>query len=255
LRPEDRRHEIVEMLVEQGSATLEALAEHFGVSKMTIHRDLDALEAEGRLRKLRGGATLESSGQFESDFRYRARMAGEEKARIARHAAGFVEPGMSVMVDDGSTSQALAPHLAAIRPLTVITNNLGLISELSGKPGIELIALGGNYASKFNGFFGVLTETALRDLRADMALLSSSAVSGRSAFHQDQEVLGVKRAMIASAARRYLMVDHQKFGRTALHLLADLEDFDGVVTSDALERARAEALRQDGIRLHFAEGD
>ena len=156
------------MLVEHGSATLEALAEHFGVSKMTIHRDLDALEAEGRLRKLRGGATLESSGQFESDFRYRARMAGEEKARIAQHAAGFVEPGMSVMVDDGSTSQALAPHLAAIRPLTVITNNLGLISDLSGKPGIELIALGGNYASKFNGFFGVLTETALRDLRADI---------------------------------------------------------------------------------------
>jgi len=255
LRPEGRRHEIVEMLVEHGSATLEALAEHFGVSKMTIHRDLDALEAEGRLRKLRGGATLESSGQFESDFRYRARMAGEEKARIAQHAAGFVEPGMSVMVDDGSTSQALAPHLAAIRPLTVITNNLGLISDLSGKPGIELIALGGNYASKFNGFFGVLTETALRDLRADMALISSSAVSERSAFHQDQEVLGVKRAMIASAAQRYLMVDHQKFGRTALHLLADLEDFDGVVTSDALERTRAETLRQDGIRLHFAERD
>ncbi|RYE71817.1 MAG: DeoR/GlpR transcriptional regulator, partial [Hyphomicrobiales bacterium] len=95
MKRDDRRRDIIEILVDQGTATLESLAQHFAVSKMTIHRDLDELETEGLLRKTRGGATIESSGQFESDFRYRARVAADEKRSIARRAAQFIEPGMS----------------------------------------------------------------------------------------------------------------------------------------------------------------
>ena len=146
MRPEDRRHGIIEILVHEREASLEDLAERFAVSKMTIHRDLDELEADGLLRKIRGGATMESSGRFETDFRFRERMAAEEKRSVARQAAEFLEPGMSVMVDDGSTSQTLAPFLIDKRPLTVITNNLALISALAGAGGIELIALGGTYS-------------------------------------------------------------------------------------------------------------
>lgn len=253
MKPEDRRHEIVELLVEEGSATLEALARRFEVSHMTIHRDLDELENEGLLRKVRGGATIEASGQFESDFRYRARSAADEKRRIARRAAEFVEPGMSVMIDDGSTSQNLVPFLIDKRPLTVITNNMAVIADLTGAAGIETIALGGTYSKKFNGFFGVITEQALANLRADVVLLSSSAIEGTTAFHQDQEVLAVKRRMIDSSAQRYLMADHEKFGRTALHLFTDLGVFDGVVTSNELAAEKARALHDRGIRLHYAE--
>lgn len=255
MKAENRRHNIVELLFDAGTVALDDLARQFGVSQMTIHRDLDALEAEGLLRKIRGGATIEASGHFESDFRYRSRMAAEEKRQIARHAAGFIEPGTSVMVDDGSTSQMLLPFLIEKRPLTVITNNLALILGLAGQAGIDLISLGGNYSRKFNGFFGVLTERALEGMRADTVLLSSSAIAGQLAFHQDQEVLGVKRRMIASAAKRYLMVDHQKFGRTALHLLADLTSFDGVVTTDVLSDDKARALQGADIKLHFANGE
>lgn len=255
MKQEDRRHEIVELLIAEGTASLDDLAARFAVSKMTIHRDLDDLEGQGLLRKVRGAATIEASGQFESDFRYRSRIAAEEKRRIARAAASFVEPGTSIMIDDGSTSQSLAPFLIERRPLTIITNNLALIIELTGVAGIELISLGGTYAKKFNGFFGVLTEKALSGLRADAALLSSSAIEGRTAFHQDQEVLEVKRRMIASSARRYLMADHRKFGRTALHLLSDLGAFDAVVTTRALDAATADALGRDGIKLHFVEDE
>ena len=253
MKPEDRRDDIVEFLVELGSASVQDLSQRFGVSKMTIHRDLDELEREGLLRKVRGGATIEASGHFESDFRYGARMAAEEKRRVAERAAEFVEPGMSVMVDDGSTSQNVVGALIERRPLTVITNNLAVTEGLSGASGIELITLGGTYSRKFNGFFGVLTLSALATLRADLVLLSSSAIQGCTAFHQDQEVLEVKRRMIASSARRYLMVDHRKFGRTALHLMTDLEVFDGVVTTRALDAERAAALTDQGIKLHYAE--
>ena len=255
MKLEDRRQEIIEVLVQEGSASLDALSQRFGVSKMTIHRDLDDLEAAGLLRKVRGGATIEASSQFESDFRYRERRAVEEKRRIARAAADYVEPGMSVMVDDGSTSQLLAPHLAECRPLTVITNNLSVIEQLSGESGVTLIALGGTYSKKFNGFFGIVTEDNLAGLRADMAFVSSSAIDGLSAFHQDQEVVQVKRQMIRSASRRYLLADHAKFGRTALHFLADLDAFDGVVTGAAPGPATGRALRERGIRLHIVEGE
>ncbi|MCE0505843.1 DeoR/GlpR family DNA-binding transcription regulator [Roseivivax sp. GX 12232] len=253
MKPEDRRQEIVELLVDLGSASLDDLSRQFGVSKMTIHRDLDELEQEGLLRKMRGGATIEASGQFESDFRYRMRSAGEEKRQIAERAARFLEPGMSVMVDDGSTSQQILSALIELRPLTVITNNHALIEGLAGTSGIELVALGGTYSRKFNGFFGVVTLTALTNLRADVALLSTSAIDGHTAFHQDQEVLEVKRRMIACSARSYLMADHGKFGRTALHYVTDLDAFDGVVTSSALPEPRAAALRDRGIALHFHE--
>jgi DeoR/GlpR family transcriptional regulator of sugar metabolism len=255
MKPEDRQRDIVELLVETGSASLEELARRFGVSRMTIHRDLDELEKEGLLRKVRGGATIEASGQFESDFRYRARQAAEEKRQIARRAAEFIEPGMSVMIDDGSTSQNLVPFLVNKRPLSVITNNLAIVEGLSGVSGIELIAVGGTYSRKFNGFFGVLALAALQNLRADTVLLSSSAIEGLTVFHQDQEVLEVKRRMIASSARRYLMVDHRKFGRTALHLMTTLDVFDGVITTRLLDESRTRALRDHGIKLYFAEED
>lgn len=252
MKAEDRRHEIIELLVVKGTVSVDDMAQRFAVSKMTIHRDLDDLESEGLLRKIRGGATIELSGQFESDFRYRARMAASEKRSIARAAAEFIEPGTSVMIDDGSTSQTIVPYLIEKRPLTIITNNLAVITDLSGQSGLDVIALGGTFSKKFNGFFGVLTEKALEGLRADTLVMSSSSINGRTAFHQDQEVLEVKRRMIASSAKRYLMVDHKKFGRTALHLLSDLSVFDQVITTDALPSETARSLRSEGINLHFA---
>ena len=100
MKRDDRRQKMIDMLVEEGSVSLDEFARQFDVSKMTIHRDLDDLETEGLLRKQRGGATIESSAQFESDYRYRTRKAAAEKRLIAEKAAGLIEPGMSVMLDD-----------------------------------------------------------------------------------------------------------------------------------------------------------
>lgn len=252
MKADSRRQKIVELLVAEGTASLNRLVQHFDVSIMTIHRDLDELEAQGLLRKQRGGATIKSSSQFESDFRYRVQMSADEKRGVAQRAAQFIEPGMSVMLDDGSTSQALAPFLIEKAPLTVITNNLSVITDLGGNVGITVLALGGTYSKKFNGFFGILTESALDDLRADVAFMSSSSVDGVSAFHQDLEVVAVKRRMIESSARRYLLVDHHKFERTALYLLAKLSEFDGVITNSELASYKAETLQNNGISLYYA---
>ena len=124
-----------------------------------------------------------------------------------------------------------------------------MITSLSGTAGINVIALGGQYSKKFNGIFGIVTEEALRSLRVDIAFLSSSAVAGTAAFHQDQEVVQAKRLMVKSAARKYLMVDHDKFGRSALHFLTGLDAFDAVLTGAEVADEHAATLREAGIPL------
>lgn len=250
-----RRQEIMELLVTHGTVELEELALRFSVSKMTVHRDLDHLEEAGLLRKVRGGASIESSGQFESDFLYRKQRATKEKRLIAQAAFNLIEPGMTIIINDGSTADLLGELLPEKRPLTVITNNMAVINELSSKKGVTLIALGGVYSQKFNGFFGVTTDDCLIHLRADLAFISSPAVDGLKCFHMDQDVVRAKRSMLTATKKAYLMVDHQKFGRTALHVLANLDEFEGVIVDQEPDPKTMAALDQAGIKIIVAQGE
>lgn len=253
MKREERRQAIMDLLVEKRAVELDDLAERFAVSKMTIHRDLDDLEAEGVLRKVRGGATIEAGTQFESDFRIRARQDGEAKARMARAALELVEPGMTVMINDGSMAALLGSALVDKRPLTVITNNAAVIDDLKDEPGITLIAPGGVFNAKFNAFFGVVTEHALGRLRADLAFISAPAVSGLQAFHMEDAIVHTKRAMMAAATRSCLLINHARFGRTALHVLSDLTDFDTIITDDAPAPEERAAMDRAGIILTIAK--
>src|SRR6056297_2380058 len=102
MKRSDRQQAITDLLVAEGEVDLDDLAARFGVSRMTIHRDLDDLESAGVLRKIRGGATIRAGTQFESDFRIRERQDSGAKAAMAEAALDLVEPGMTVMVNDGS---------------------------------------------------------------------------------------------------------------------------------------------------------
>ena len=160
MKRDGRRQAIMDMLVNVRSVTLDNLADHFAVSRMTIHRDLENLEQAGLLRKVRGGATIEAGARFESDFRIRAMQDAGGKARMARAALALVEPGMTLLVNDGSTAALLGRGLVEKRPLTVITNNAAILDHLRDQPGMTLIALGGTYSAKYNAFFGGITEHA-----------------------------------------------------------------------------------------------
>ncbi|MGL5010498.1 MAG: DeoR/GlpR family DNA-binding transcription regulator [Paracoccaceae bacterium] len=252
VRREDRQKAIMDLLVTARAVDTDDLAARFHVSKMTVHRDLDELERSGVLRKVRGGATVEPGTQFESDFCVRARQDGAAKARMAHAAAALVEPGMTVMVNDGSMAAELAGPLMNHAPLTVITNNAALVDALREAPALRLISLGGVYSAKYNGFFGVVTEGALARLSADLAFISTPAVTNLRAFHMDDEVVRTKRAMMDAAARSCLMINHTRFGRSALHELARLSDFDHIITDAPPDPAEVALLDGAGIGLTIA---
>lgn len=252
MKVEERRRAIMDFLMDAGSATVEEIAELFSVSKMTIHRDLSLLENDGLLRKIHGGATLQSSSLFESDYQYRKRLVADEKLAIARAAADKVEPNQAVILDDGSTIALMAELLLEKRPLTIITNNVSVIESMTGVKGITLICLGGQYNKRFHGYFGLMTEQALQSLRADKIFISSSSINEGTAFHQDQEIVKTKRAIIASGDTRYLLADHTKFDRTALHVLTPLSEFDCIITGGPISDKARECVQDEGVLLEFA---
>lgn len=249
MRATERRQAIMAMLLGRGTATVDELAAQFSVSKMTVHRDLDALQSDGLLRKVRGGATLQPNAQFESDYRYRQTQSVADKRRIAEAAAELIEPGQTVIIDDSTTAGTLVDHVSGRLPLTVITNNVTVVNTLAGTAGLEIICLGGNYSSRFHAFLGLGCEDALRSLRADVAFLSASSVHDGRVFHQNQEVVQTKRLMLAAADVSHLLVDPSKFGRPALHLVSQLAVFDSVITSEAPPETQAIAVATSGVRL------
>jgi len=248
----DRKQAIMDLLVVDRVVDMDDLAQRFAVSKMTIHRDLDDLEATGVMRKIRGGGTIEAGTQFESDFRFRAQQDRAAKSLMAETALSLVEPGMTVMVNDGSMAAILGARLVEKRPLTVITNNAAIIDSLKGEAGITLIATGGVYSAKFNGFFGTVADATLAALRADISFVSAPAVAGLEVFHMDEIVVRAKRAMIAAGTKTCLLVHHGRFGRTALHKLADLTEFDVLITDAAPDKGSADTLTQAGLNLTIA---
>jgi DeoR/GlpR family transcriptional regulator of sugar metabolism len=247
-RPAQRQAEIADYIVSHGSVSATDLAERFGVSLMTIHRDLDELERQGVVRKHRGGVSAQPSSVFESNVSYRLQAALPEKQALARHARTLVEPGMAVMLDDSTSTLELAKLLDGITPLTVVTNFLETVKLLAGRPGIRLLALGGEYHGTHDSFLGVPCIEAIEALRVDLLFASTSAIAGGYAYHQEQEIVLVKRAMMRAAQRSVLMVDHTKLGRSALHRLAPLRDFELVLTDGQASRQSLAEMREHGVR-------
>jgi len=252
LAPDVRRERIAEHVLEQETVSAKELATTFDVSLMTVHRDLDELERHGVLRKVRGGATAQPSSLFESNVRYRLMASTVEKEALARYAVEMIEPGSAVLLDDSTTALAVSRLLPAVGPLTVITNYLRMLNDLSGQPAIRLIALGGDYSASHDSFVGVVCENAIESIRADLFFMSTSAVAGGMAFHQEQQVVAIKRAMLRVAKKKVLLIDHGKLGKVALHTLAPLTAFDLVVVDDAVEEAQLRELRDSGVPFAVA---
>lgn len=259
-RPQERRidarqRQIQERVVAKGSCTAQELAAEFGVSIMTIHRDLDELERRNVLRKFHGGVTALPSGIFESQLSYRMTSKSAEKAAIALAALNHVEPGMSVLLDDSTSILHMLPGLAERAPLHVATTFLTALrrlADLANESELTILGLGGTYDLPHDSFVGMHCVQQIGELRTDVLFASTSAVTATDALHQEERIVAVKRAMVRSATRRYLLVDHSKLSRVALHQLAPLTDFDLVITDSGADPELLAAWDANGIPYEIA---
>ena len=244
-----RLEHITTAVTQSGFVSVEDLADTLGVSRMTVHRDLDDLQRMGLLRKVRGGASAYRSTQFESDLHFRATSAVNEKKRIAAAAVELFSDGEVIIVDDSTTALGIIPLLANRPPMTVITNFMPAMTQLTGYPNISLIGLGGQYEPRYAAYLGTICEESLAGLYADVLFASTSSILGTVLYHQDQRVVATKRAMIKAAQSRVLMLDHSKVSQGALYRLCDVAEFTHVVVDSGVPTEQVAAMEDHGVQV------
>ena len=227
-----RQRVILDHVLSAGSATAAELADLTGRSVMTIHRDLEDLASRQLVRKFHGGVSALPTSVFESSSEFRLHRNAEQKAALADVAIEFVEPGMSIMLDDSTTVLALAQLLPARGPLTVVSNYRQVLGVLGDVPDIELIIIGGTYSRTHDSFIGPPDQTNLDAYAVDIAFQSTSTMDERMTYHQEQDIVSMKRVMLRTGRRRVLMMDGSKVGHTSLHRFAPVADFTDVVLTD-----------------------
>lgn len=241
--PTARREFVRRRVLDVGYARVDDLVREFDVSLMTMHRDLDALAAEGWLTKIRGGATANPSALVDAGVRERSMSMREEKAAIVEIAATFLAHGQSVFLDDSTTALGLVPHLAAHSPITVATNFVPAVQAFGEAANIDLHLLGGQYLPRQEASQGMQTVHAIEQIHADLFFMSTTAVKGGHCLHRSEATVMVRRAFLQNAARSVLLVDHAKFGRPAPHVLCSISDFQTVITDDRIDDRDLAALR------------
>jgi DeoR/GlpR family transcriptional regulator of sugar metabolism len=250
-----RRSQIADLVRAQGWARIDDLADQFGVSTMTIHRDLDHLDSQGMLRKVRSGAEAPPSEAFERNVDLRRTLNLVEKKAVAN--AGFAWAAervemQAVALDDSTTALNVLPRLLEHLPLTVVTNFLPVINQLAADPRVRLNAIGGDYEPDFSAFLGSQAIGAVQAVHYDVLFMSVPAVTRGSCFHPSSAAADLKRAFMSSAELRVLLVDHTKTERRAVHRICALADFDAVVVDSGLEESEVERLRTSGANVVVA---
>ena len=246
-----RQAEILDRLKRHGEVSVRALARRFAVTAMTIRRDLDGLDAEGRLVRTHGGAIRSRAGIVEFAIAEKSRRRAAEKRAIGRAVAAMLRPGATLLLDTGTTTLEVARALAATEGLTVLTTSLAIAAALYPCENIDLVLLGGTMRKNSPDLSGFLTEENLRRFQVHWAVLGADAASKAGVYTTDLAVARCCAAMLACAKRKVLALDSSKFAARALFRYAQWRAFDAVVTDAGAPAAVKRWLRRAVPEFHF----
>ncbi|MFI5199624.1 MAG: DeoR/GlpR family DNA-binding transcription regulator [Candidatus Limnocylindrales bacterium] len=251
----ERQEHIVRIIEEHGRARVGDLAAQFGVSAVTIRKDLVVLERESRLVRTHGGAIAYDRSRPELPFEIRERIQSDEKSRIGAAAADLVHDGESVVMDASTTALAVARHLKARRDwsqVTVITNGLRLASELAGHPGITVLMLGGRVRWEALSVVGQLGDGLFSRINVQKAFLGAAGFTLESGLADaTDEEAQIKRAMVAATREVIAIVDHTKWERAAFATFCPTSQVNVVLTDAGAPEPMIRALLSQGIEVRL----
>lgn len=227
----ERQNEILRKLKENKSASVSELAQELYVSEATIRRDLAEMKSMGLIERSHGGALLPENAEEISIF-FRMEKNASEKERAATKALPYIPSFKSVFIDSSSTALALAERID-LNFKTVVTNNLQTAIQLSKKPNINLILLGGSVHFNTNSATGSWTARQLADFSFDLMISSCAAIIGNEVFERSLEQKEIKRVAFERCKKRILLIDHTKFEAHGTYRLSDLKEYDLIVTDTA----------------------
>lgn len=248
----ERRARILELLDSQDFVSVKELSDEFDLTEMSVRRELTAMVGDGLIQRVRGGASRAQTAQTSRQYAEAAQRNAPAKLKIARRATQLLEPGTAAFFYSGSTVARVAANLDPTikSSLTVVSNSLPVVDDVSNWDDAHLVTIGGLYLPAYMAFVGPQALSSLEDLTADVAVIGCDGLSvdgGLTTPHQ--LVAEVGAAMVRRARRTIVVADATKIGRRGFTPIAPIESVDVLVTDDAANPHDIQLLRDTGLEV------
>jgi DeoR/GlpR family transcriptional regulator of sugar metabolism len=244
---QQRQQTIIDLVRQEGAVRVSDLVRRFGVSDMTIRRDLEVLAERGLVVKVHGGATAPGPGSTEEPgFAAKSVVQQREKEAIAHRAAALVGPGTAVALSAGTTTWALAHRLIYTPDLTIVTNSMQ-VADVFHRLGRsdQTVVLTGGVRTPSDALVGPVAVAAIRSLNVDLLLLGVHGMSAHAGFTTPNLMEAeTNRALVAAAGRLIVLADATKWGIVGISTIAQLTDADVLITDSGLDPGAREVLTE-----------
>ncbi len=248
----ERRNIILEKIQEEKKVIVSELSREYEVSEETIRRDLDRLEEEGHIVKSYGGAVLNEANLTELPHNIRRGVNTAAKQKIAELVRDEIEENDHIFLDASTTSVFIAKNIKQKEHLTVITNSIENLLELSLVSGWDIISTGGQLKAGTMSLYGWKTAETLSSYHVDKVFMSCKGISmDRGITDGNDETAGIKQRMIASADKVYLAADKSKFDKKAFSQICGFERINTVISDSEPDRAWKEFFAANKIELIY----
>jgi DeoR family ulaG and ulaABCDEF operon transcriptional repressor len=253
----EREALIMRLLSERGFIGFKELDRRIEASPATLRRDLDRLVTSGQIERVRGGARLR--GSSEASDTQAARLQGvpfhenigrhtQQKAAIGRAAAALCRPGEAVIIDGGSTTLQMCPHLAPLE-LQVLTNSLHIVSALLPQAGTRISIPGGALFREQNIVLSAYEQDGTERYHASKMFMGAAAVSRHGLLQTDVLLVQAERRLLSRADELIVLVDSSKFSESAGHVVCSLGEVSTIITDDGLPDAEVRDLEAAGLKV------
>jgi len=249
-----RQLEILALLRQQGTVSVEPLADILKVSPQTIRRDLNQLFELGQVQRVHGGAMLRDSVE-NMGYGARKTLMVEEKDAIAHSVAELIPDHASLFINIGTTTEQAAKYLANKKGILVVTNNINVASALWPMPNLQVMVASGLIRHSDGGIVGSSTEKFIEQFKVDYAVIGCSAIDDKGeVLDYDFREVCVTRAIIEHARSVILVTDSMKFERNAPIKVCNLSEIDYLVTDKHISHRSLQMCESHDVQLRLASG-
>lgn len=253
LTTEERREEIISIIQENGRVKVSELSERYGISEVSIRKDLELLEAEGHLSRVHGGAVGLNKLYVNMDLNERYRTNAIAKRKLADLASRFIEDNDTIMMNAGTTLTYVLRAIRTKKNITIVTNSVQNATEAALYSDFTVILLGGELDSKYQFTYGEDAIAQLENYHANKCILSVDGISasaGLTLYYSNEASL-VKK-MIESSGAVIITADSSKVGKNVFAKITDAAKTDILITTHTENKSELDLLRKLGVEIHEA---
>ena len=247
--PEERKSKILNSLNKFGKVKVCDLSQQYEVSEVTIRRDLQELEEDELIRRVHGGAILNSNTKFEPTFSEKIDKLHDEKESVGKLAASLIVDGDTIAIDAGTTTLCIAKYITA-KNITVLTNSVDVAYELAKKRDVEVVITGGSLRWETRAMVGPVADDTLKNFRVDKAFIGTNGLCIINGLTTPNIIeANTKRQMIKIAKQTIVVCDHTKFGKVSFSKIVDLDSVDIIITDNQLDNQLFEKFEENDLKI------